>query len=75
MASEFPGEKSRVWSVASGCLASCLMTKILLLCSIFFQCLGNLGDVAEIFLHALSISKKYNMIAFLSLEGSEEEWR
>ena len=41
----------------------------------FFQCLRNLGNMAKIFLHALSISKKYNMIAFLSLEGSEEEWR
>ena len=28
--------------------------------------------MAKIFLHALSISKKYNIIAFLSLEGSEE---
>ena len=41
------------------------MTKISLLCSIFFQCLRNLGKVAKIFLHALSISKKYKMIAFL----------
>ena len=29
--------------------------------------------MAKIFLHALLISKKYNMIAFLSLKGSEEE--
>ena len=28
--------------------------------------------MAKIVLHALSISKMYNMIAFLSLEGSEE---
>ena len=28
--------------------------------------------MAKIFLHALSISKKYNIIAFLSLKGSEE---
>ena len=48
------------------------MTKISLLGSIFFQCLRNLGNMAKISLHALSISKKYNIIAFLSLEGSEE---
>ena len=48
------------------------MTKISLLCSIFFQCLRNLGNMAKSFLHALSISKKRNIIAFLSLEGSEE---
>ena len=41
----------------------------------FFQCLRNLGNMAKIFLHALSISKNYNMIAFLSLEGSREDWR
>ena len=29
----------------------------------------NLGNMAKIFLHALSISEKYNMIAFLALEG------
>ena len=29
----------------------------------------------DLLAHALSISKKYNMIAFLSLEGSREEWR
>ena len=51
------------------------MTKISLLCSIFFQCLRNLGNMAKIFLHALPISKKCNMTAFPSLEGSEEEWR
>ena len=51
------------------------MTKISLLCSIFFQCLRNLGNMAKIFLRALSISKKYSMIAFLSLESFEEEWR
>ena len=28
--------------------------------------------MAKIFLHALSISKKYNITAFLSLEGSKE---
>ena len=28
--------------------------------------------MAKVFLHALSISKKYNIIAFLSLEGSEK---
>ena len=28
--------------------------------------------MAKSFLHALSISKKHNIIAFLSLEGSEE---
>ena len=51
------------------------MTKISWLCSIFFQCLRNLGNIAKIVLHAWSISKKYNMIAFLSLEGSAVEWR
>ena len=51
------------------------MTKISLLCSIFFQCLRNLGNRAKIFLHALSILEKYNMIVFLTLEGSAEEWR
>ena len=35
----------------------------------FFQCLRNLGNIAKIFLHALSISKKHNMIAFLTLAG------
>ena len=52
------------------------MTKISLLCSVFFfQCLRNLGIMAKIFLHALSISEKYTMIAFLTLDGSAEEWR
>ena len=37
--------------------------------------LRNLGNLAKIFLHALPISKKCNMTVFLSLEGSEEEWR
>ena len=41
----------------------------------FVQCSKNLGIMAKIFLHALSISKMYNMIAFLFLEGSTEEWR
>ena len=41
----------------------------------FFKCLRNLGNMAKIFLHALSILKKYNMIAFLFLESSEEKWR
>ena len=50
------------------------MTNNSLLSSIFFQCLRNLENMAKIFLHALSISKKCNMIAFLSLKGSEEEW-
>ena len=50
------------------------MTKISLMIPIFFQCLRNLGNKTKIFLHDLSISKKYNMIAFLSLEGSREEW-
>ena len=48
------------------------MTKISLLCSIFFQYLINLGNMAKIFLHVLSISKSYSIITFLSLEGSEE---
>ena len=51
------------------------MTKISFLCSIFFQCLRNIGNMAKIFLRVLSISKKYNMTAFLSLEGSAGEWR
>ena len=38
----------------------------------FFQCLRNLENMAKCFLQALSISKKHNIIAFLSLEGSEE---
>ena len=51
------------------------MIKIsLLLCSIFFQAFRNLGNMAKIFLHALSISEKYNMIAFQTLKGSAEEW-
>ena len=41
----------------------------------FFQCLRNLGNIAKIFSHALSISKKHNMIAFLTLEGYAAEWR
>ena len=36
----------------------------------FFQFLKNLEGMAKIFLHALSISKKCNKIAFLTLEGS-----
>ena len=51
------------------------MTKVSLLFSIFFQRLRNLGNIAKIFLHALSISEKYSMISFLALEGSAEEWR
>ena len=31
--------------------------------------------MAKIFLHTLSISKKYNMISFLTLEVSAGEWR
>ena len=50
------------------------MTKILLLCSIFFQFLRNLGNKAKIFLDALLILKKYTMIAFLTLEGFAGEW-
>ena len=50
------------------------MTKILLLCSSFFQCFTYLGNMAKIFLHALSISEKYNMIAFLTLESFAEDW-
>ena len=50
------------------------MTKISLLCSIFFQYLRNLGNMAKISLHFLSISEKYNMIAFLTRESSAEEW-
>ena len=38
------------------------MTKVSLLCSILFQWLGNLEIMAKIFLHALSISEKYDMI-------------
>ena len=41
----------------------------------FFQRLRDFGNMAKIFLLALSISKKYNMIAFLTLEGSAGEWR
>ena len=37
----------------------------------FSQCLRNPGN----FLHALSISKKHNMIEFLTLEDSAGEWR
>ena len=51
------------------------MTKVSLLRSIFFPCLRNLGNLAEFFLHALSISKKYNIIDFLTLEGFSREWR
>ena len=48
------------------------MTKISLLCSIYFQCLKNLGYMAKIFLHALVILEKYNMIIFLTLEGLQK---
>ena len=36
--------------------------------SFFFHFLRNLGNMAKIILYALSISKKYNMIAFLTLK-------
>ena len=49
------------------------MIEISLLGSSFFQCLRNLGNMAKIFLHAMLISKKYNMIAFLTLESSAGE--
>ena len=39
------------------------MAKISLLCSIFFQCLRNLGSMAKIFLCVLSTSKKYMTVA------------
>ena len=51
------------------------MTKISLLCSIFFQGLRNLGNMAKIFSKALSISEKFNVIVFLTLDGSAGEWR
>ena len=51
------------------------MTKITMLCSIFIECLRNLGNRAKIFLHVLSILEKCNVKAFLTLEGSAEEWR
>ena len=50
--------------VFQSCCGVDLMTKISLLCSIFYQGLRNLGNMAKIFLHALSISEKYNMIVF-----------
>ena len=39
----------------------------------FFQFLRYLGNMAKIVLHALSILKKYNMIAFVTLESSAAE--
>ena len=40
----------------------------------FFQFSRNFGNMAKIFLHALLILKKYNMIAFVTLLGSAGEW-
>ena len=37
------------------------MTKVSLLCLIFFQCLRNLGNMAEIFWHTLSILGEYDV--------------
>ena len=41
----------------------------------FFSMFEKSWKYGKDFLHALSISKKYNMIAFISLEGSKQEWR
>ena len=41
----------------------------------FFSILINYGNMVKMFLRALSISKKYNMIVFLTLQGSAGEWR
>ena len=49
-----------------------MMTKISLLCSIFFSMLEKSWKYGKDFFACLSISKKCNIIAFLSLEGSEE---
>ena len=50
------------------------MTKISLLGSIFFSIFEKFWKYGKDFLHARSISGKYDIIAFLTLEGSAGEW-